>query len=179
MTLTAHVTFTSTGTKHIAWNTGKRWQVSWLPERVLTQDQAETAMNIAELLGTGYSSPADGIPQLSEWAHELDLTLGDVFRHVSDRRAWGCAVRYAHLPWQHKTLLLLLGTYFDTAGVYHRPSTTDLAKVTSLAEQHIVDLLVELENDSWFCWHAVTGADVNTPQPARPLVLDPAPTATN
>lgn len=173
MTLTANVVFRSDGTKHIAWNTGKRWQVSWMPERVFTQDQAEAAMNIAELVGTGYASPEEGITSLPGWAAELGVTPLEVFQHVADRRAWGCAVRYAHLPWQHKALLLLLGTYFDTDGVYHRPTIADLATVTGLAEQHIVDLLIDLEHDHWFSWHAVTGAETNTPQPERPLVLDP------
>lgn len=171
-------TITSDGTQHRAWNTangaGELWRVSWAPEKPLTHEQAVTAMQIAELLGTGYASPINGIVQLPDWAAELNMTAAEVFQHVADRRAWGCAVRYADLPWQHKALLLLLGTFFDTDGVYRQPTTAELAKTTGLAEQHIVDLLVELENERWFCWHAVTGADINTTQPERLLVLDPA-----
>lgn len=181
MTLTAHVVYSSDGTKHIAWMTGlgkaARWHTSWLPERTLTEGQAVAAMNIAELVGTGWASPDQGVSDINEWADELGINAAVAVQQVADRRAWGCAVRYAQLPWQHKSLLLLLGTYFDTDGVYRRPTTTDLAKATQLAEQHIVDLLVELEDARWFSWHAVTGGDVNAEQPARLLQLDHVITA--
>jgi hypothetical protein len=176
MTITAHVVFTADSTKHIAWNTGtgtrEAWQVSWCPELKLTQDQAIAALNIAELVNSGYVSPDRGIVDLPGWAAALGIDPKVAVGQVNDRRAWGCAVRYAHLPWQHKGILLLLGTYFDTTGVYHRPATADLVKVTQLAEQHIVDLLFELERDSWFSWHPVTGAECNAEQPARLLQLD-------
>lgn len=178
MSLFCDVRFRSDGTKHVAWNisNGKaeQWRVSWLPERPLTQGQAEAAMNIAELVGTGWSSPAQGISDINEWADELGMSAAVAVQLVVDRRAWGCAVRCADLPWQHKALLLLLGTYFDSDGYYRRPTIAELAKVTQLAEQHIVDLLVELENDAWFSWHPVTGAECNTPQPERLLMNDPA-----
>lgn len=181
MTLTCNVVFVSDGTKHRAWNTGngeaERWRVSWMPERPLTQGQAEAAMNIAELVGTGWAEPDQGIADINDWADELDINPAVAVQQVADRRAWGCAVRYADLPWQHKGLLLLLGTYFDTDGVYRRPAVTDLAKATGLAEQHIVDLLVELEDDRWFSWHAVTGAECNADQPERLLQPDPAGTS--
>ena len=176
MTLTAHVVFTSDGTKHRAWNIGngtaETWRVSWLPERKLTQDQAVAALNIAERVGTGWSSPNPGISDVNDWADELGMSAAVAVQLVADRRSWGCAVRYADLPWQHKSLLLLLGCYFDSAGVYHRPSITDLAKATSLAEQHIVDLLLELDQAGWFSWHAVTGSTVNAPKPERLLQPD-------
>lgn len=179
MTLTAHIVFRSESTKHIAWNTGKRWQVSWLPERVFTQDQAEAAMNIAELVGTGWDRNDHRITDLPAWAAELGIDPKVAIGQVTDRRAWGCAVRYAHLPWQHKGLLLLLGTYFDTNGVYHRPTPDDLATAMHLAEQHVVDLAMELQGDGWFSWHPVTGTTVNADQPERLLQLDPVPTGKN
>lgn len=180
MTLTAHVVFRSDGTKHIAWNTGQgsteQWRVSWMPEEQLTQDQAEAAMEIAELVGTGWAGTSQRITDLPGWAAELGLDPKVAVQRVADRRSWGCAVRYAQLPWQHKALLLLLGTYFDASGVYRRPAVDELAKATHLAEQHIVDLLIELEKDAWFSWHPVTGAVFNAPQPERLLQLDPVPT---
>lgn len=180
MTLTAHVVYSSDTTKHTAWMTGlgraARWYVSWLPELALTESQAVAAMNIAELVGSGWSRPDQGISDLNDWADELGIAATTAVQQVADRRSWGCAVRYADLPWQHKSILLLLGTYFDNNGVYRRPTTSELAKATGLALQHIVDLLMELQDDAWFSWHAVTGADVNTPQPERLLQPDPVTT---
>ncbi len=179
MSLRCTVQFTSTGTKHIAWNTGQgrteQWRVSWMPDQPLTQDQAVAALNIAELVGTGWSEPDQGITDINDWADQLGLTAAVAVAHVNNRHGWDRAVRYAHLPWQHKSLLLLLGSYFDDHGVYRRPAITELMKVTQLAEQHLVDLSFELERDNWFSWHPVTGAECNADQPARLLVLDPAP----
>jgi hypothetical protein len=176
VTLTCNVTFASDGTKHRAWNVGngarEQWRVTWMPERLLTQGQAEAAMNIAELVGTGWASPNQGITDINDWADELGMSATVAVQLVADRRSWGCAVRYADLPWQHKTLLLLLGTYFDSAGRYHRPTVAELAKATGLAEQHIVDLAFDLERDGWFSWHPVTGAECNADQPSRLLQLD-------
>lgn len=185
MTLTARVVYSSDSTKHTAWMTGlgrvARWHVSWLPERTLTEPQAVAALNIAELVGTGWDANSHRITDLTDWAAELDIAPPVAVQQVNDRRAWGCAVRHADLPWQHKSLLLLLGTYFDTAGVYHRPTPADLAKVTQLAEQHVVDLSFELEHTGWFSWHPVTGTTVNADQPERLLQLDhvTAPASTN
>jgi hypothetical protein len=176
MTVTANVVYSSDATKHTAWMTGlgeaARWYVSWLPERALTESQAVAALNIAELVGTGWDSNGHHITDLPGWADELGMSAAVAIQLVADRRAWGCAVRYADLPWQHKSLLLLLGTFFDPAGVYRRPSISDLAKATGLAEQHIVDLTLELEQGGWFSWHPVTGAECNTVQPERLLQLD-------
>lgn len=182
MTLTARVVYSSDGTKHIAWMTGlgkaARWHTSWLPERDLTEAQAVAALNIAELVGTGWASPDQGVTNLHDWADELGIDPKVAIVQVADRRAWGCAVRYADLPWQYKSLLLLLGTFFDTDGVYRRPDPTELAKATGEAEQHLVDLSIELEHAGWFSWHAVTGLDVNTPRPERTLQLDHVITTT-
>lgn len=175
MTLYCDVVFRSNGTKHTGWNTGngkaEQWRVTWMPERALTQRQVEAAMNIAELVGTGWAEP-QGISDMNDWADELDMKAAVAVALVNDRRAWGCAVRHANLPWQHKSLLLLCGTYFDAAGIYRRPAVADLANATGLAEQHIVDVLFELERAAWFSWHPVTGAECNTEQPARQLQLD-------
>ncbi len=42
---------TSPATPHTAMATGRGWEVSWLPGRMLTRDQATTAMVIANLVG--------------------------------------------------------------------------------------------------------------------------------
>src|SRR5216684_8169550 len=42
---------TSPATPHTAAATGQGWKVSWLPGRMLTRDQATTAMVIANLVG--------------------------------------------------------------------------------------------------------------------------------
>lgn len=180
MTLTARVVYSSDSTKHTAWMTGlgraARWYVSWLPERTLTESQAVAALSIAELVGTGWDTNGHRITDLPGWAAELDIDPKIAIQQVADRRSWGCAVRYADLPWQHKSLLLLLGTYFDPDGVYHRPTITDLGKVTRLPEQHIVDLAMELEHTGWFSWHAVSGTEANARQPERFLQPDPVTT---
>lgn len=176
MTLTANVTITSTGTQHRAWNSadgpGDLWHVSWCPEQWLTHNQAITAMSLAELVGTGFSSPVGAITSIPEWAAELGLPASEAVARITDRRSWGYAVRYATLPWQHKSILLLLGTYFTATGTYRRPAVEDLVHVTGLVEQHLVDLLVELETAGWFSWHAVTGTDINAVQPDRPPAPD-------
>lgn len=181
MTLTATVVYSSDSTKHTAWMTGlgaaARWHVSWLSERDLTEGQAVAALNIAELVGGGWDTNGHRITDLPGWADELGMSPTVAVQLVTDRRAWGCAVRHADLPWQYKSLLLLLGTYFDTNGIYQRTTVAGLADVTQLTEQHLVDLLMELERAGWFCWHPVTGAECNSEQPERLLQLDHIVTA--
>lgn len=180
MTLTAKVVYSSDSTKHIAWMTGLgkacRWHVSWMPERDLTEDQSVAALQIAELVGTGWDTNSHRITDLASWADEIGIDPKIAIQQVVDRRAWGCAVRYADLPLQHKALLLLLGTYFDVDGIYYRPTVAELAKVMQTAEQYVVDLSMDLEKDAWFSWHPVTGTAVNTPQPERLLINDPVTT---
>jgi hypothetical protein len=69
----------STDTPHTAQPYGDGWAVTWLPGRVLTRNQAITAMTIAETTGR---IPADAGPEaytgriwvhLDGWAAELGL----------------------------------------------------------------------------------------------------------
>jgi hypothetical protein len=75
---------TSTDTRHVArWlpddaaNGQGAWVVSWLPLQLLTQDQAVTAMVIAEKVAQGIA-PGDRVwPHVENWAYELGLTGPD------------------------------------------------------------------------------------------------------
>lgn len=54
------------------------WVVSWLPLRLLTRNQAITAMTIAETVGTTAVDHTHPMwPHLISWAAELDLTGPD------------------------------------------------------------------------------------------------------
>jgi hypothetical protein len=79
---------TSNVTAHSARCVGDdRWEVSWLPGRILTGEQAVTAMTIASTVATHEVGAGD--PEwatLDDWAVELDLTAGDVVAMV----AQGC-----------------------------------------------------------------------------------------
>jgi hypothetical protein len=56
--------------------------VSWLPFRLLTQQQAMTAIIVAENVAQG-RAPDDQIrPQFKNWARELGLTASEAVRPV-------------------------------------------------------------------------------------------------
>lgn len=55
------------------------WVVSWLPLRLLTRNEAITAMTFAEAAGRPLQKL---LPFLDNWANELDLTLDDALRLV-------------------------------------------------------------------------------------------------
>jgi hypothetical protein len=66
-------TATSTHTDHTATNHGDHWTVTWLPGRLLDQNQAITAMLLAEEVGCGLR-PGDWVPPVVKgWAEELDM----------------------------------------------------------------------------------------------------------
>lgn len=75
---------TSTETPHVArWSPDAAadgqgaWRVSWLPLRLLTRDQAMTAMTLAETVGRGIA-PGDPMwPRVENRARELYLTGPD------------------------------------------------------------------------------------------------------
>ena len=65
---------TSPATPHTAMATGRGWEVSWLPGRMLTRDQATTAMVIANLVGCRgviWSSPPGTLAARSPPRHGL------------------------------------------------------------------------------------------------------------
>jgi hypothetical protein len=66
------------------------WTVTWLPDRNLTRDQAEAAMNIAEAVGR---IPADASPEtwtaglwehLDSWAAALGISGPNAVVQVTD-----------------------------------------------------------------------------------------------
>lgn len=77
---------TSPATPHTATATGQGWKVSWLPGRILTRDQATTAMVIANLVG------CRGVPRADDpiwlhldcWAAELRLTAPGAVARASE-----------------------------------------------------------------------------------------------
>jgi hypothetical protein len=87
-------TMTSPATAHTATATGGGWQVSWLPGRTFTQDQATTAMVIANLIGSkGVPRADDPIwMHLDGWAAELSLTAPTAVARLSESSA-ECATK--------------------------------------------------------------------------------------
>lgn len=55
-------------------NGWERWEVSWLPGRVLGRNQAISAMTIAERVGRGIEIGDKLWPFLDAWAAELELS---------------------------------------------------------------------------------------------------------
>jgi hypothetical protein len=67
-------------TRHTAKRIDDGWAVSWLPGRVLTQNESITAMTIAEVIG-GHDVIGDPLhaghrlwPHLDSWAAELGMS---------------------------------------------------------------------------------------------------------
>lgn len=78
----------STSTDHTARRTHPtgQWRVSWLPHRLLTRNEAITAMTIAEVVA---SRPAPGNRiwfAVKSWAAELDLTTTEAKTLAGGRR---------------------------------------------------------------------------------------------
>jgi hypothetical protein len=65
---------------------GEGWEVSWLPGRALTRNQAITAMVIANIVGgRGVGHCDDPIwPHLDNWAAELGLSGPDAVVRASE-----------------------------------------------------------------------------------------------
>lgn len=66
----------------------EHWRVSWLPGRVLTRDQAVTAMVLAEVVWREELRPESrwwGF--IDKWAGELELTGPDAVVRCSEREA--------------------------------------------------------------------------------------------
>lgn len=83
-------TMTSDRTPHtarLAPGTHHHWEVSWLPERRLTRNQAITAMTLAEACGT--TAPPERLrPHIQGWAGELGITADHAITRISALPAW-------------------------------------------------------------------------------------------
>ena len=67
----------------------QQWEVSWLPGRRLTRNQAITAMVLAETTGTADTSELDPMrPFIQGWAGGLGLTAGQAVTRTAVRQAW-------------------------------------------------------------------------------------------
>jgi hypothetical protein len=77
---------TSPATSHTARAVGEGWEVSWLPGRNLTRNQAVTAMVIAyTVAGGAIRDSGDQIwPHLDNWAAELGLSGADAITWASE-----------------------------------------------------------------------------------------------
>jgi len=65
------------------------WEVSWLPGRRLTRNEAITAMVLAETAGTAGTSERDRMrPFILGWADELGLTASQAVARIAATPAW-------------------------------------------------------------------------------------------
>ncbi len=75
---------TSDTTPHSARAEGDGWAVTWLPGRVLTRNQATTAMVLAETAADGTGDHTDKRWLFIEgWANELGITGTDAVSMIS------------------------------------------------------------------------------------------------
>lgn len=78
----------STATRHAARLAEGGWTVTWLPGRMLTRNQAITAMTIAEQTGiheTCVPGPGDRIwPHIKGWGAELGLSGPEAVTRASE-----------------------------------------------------------------------------------------------
>ena len=82
---TTETSMSSPATPHTARAAGEGWEVSWLPGRTLTRNQATTAMVIANIVGKGVGVADDPIwLHLDNWAAELGLSGADAVVRVSE-----------------------------------------------------------------------------------------------
>jgi len=78
----------STSTDHTARRThpAGQWRVSWLPSRILTRNEAVTAMTIAEVVASRPAPDNRIWSAVTEWAAELDLTAAEAKNLAGGRR---------------------------------------------------------------------------------------------
>ena len=75
---------TSDTTPHSTRPDGNGWAVTWLPGRVLTRNQAITAMVLAETVAGGIGDHTDKRRLFIEgWADELGITGADAVGKIS------------------------------------------------------------------------------------------------
>ncbi|TVY99993.1 hypothetical protein EAS64_38555 [Trebonia kvetii] len=85
-------TMTSDRSPHaarLAPGTQDHWEVSWLPGRRLTRNEAITAMTLAETCSTTAAPDPDRQwPFIEGWAAELGITTGHAITRISAVPAW-------------------------------------------------------------------------------------------
>jgi hypothetical protein len=85
-------TMTSDRSPHaarLAPGTQDHWEVSWLPGRFLTRDQAVTAMTLAETCSTTAApDPERHWPFIEGWAEELGLPASHAITRITAAPAW-------------------------------------------------------------------------------------------
>lgn len=82
---TPHAARLAPGTQH-------HWEVSWLPGRRLTRNEAITAMTLAEACSTTAPPERHRLrPHIQGWAGELGITAGHAITRITARPAWTAA----------------------------------------------------------------------------------------
>jgi hypothetical protein len=67
----------------------RQWEVSWLPGRRVTHDEAITAMTLAEACSPAGTRRQDRMrPFIQGWAAELGLTPGQAATRIASLPAW-------------------------------------------------------------------------------------------
>ena len=74
---------TSDTTPHSTHPAGNGWAVTWLPGRVLTRNQAITAMVLAETVADGVDHTDKRWLFIEGWANELGMTGADAVDKIS------------------------------------------------------------------------------------------------
>ena len=60
------------------------WAVSWLPGRLLTRNQAITAMTLADVLGQDVPADSGLWPHIGGWAGELGLSTAEALQLLAE-----------------------------------------------------------------------------------------------
>jgi hypothetical protein len=85
-------TMTSDSTSHaarLAPGTQHHWEVSWLPGRRLTRNEAITAMTLAEACSTTAPPERNRLwPHIRSWADELGITADHAITRITALPAW-------------------------------------------------------------------------------------------
>lgn len=76
----------------------RRWEVSWLPGRRLTRNDAITAMVLADVTGpAGMHTEHQMWAHVQSWAAELGITGADVLDRTASAPTWSDAAFSAQL----------------------------------------------------------------------------------
>ena len=85
-------------TAHPAADARYLWEVSWLPGRRVSRDNAITAMVLADLVNPANMNPEHWLwPHVESWATELALTTPEALAKMADPPSWADAPKHAAL----------------------------------------------------------------------------------